>query len=211
MLVYPLQLWVVGPGSITTEQSSSFLATPSGKDLSIPRLSFLCWMSFFLQPCSATNTIIMSDQKVNVNDSSMNNLNIMAAAAEHISSAAAMATTADTTQGACTTVLSPPTRRPKLVLPNLTPAMQQDLALAKGSGGKSSKPLSIGTRPEFADYPLKGIVTPHPNDVCKCQSMCADLEFLSMCPLSQVAHIMCHALLNCSVRPWRRFKQPSWE
>merc|ERR1719253_234964 len=57
--------------------------------------------------------------------------------------------------------------RNKLVLPNLTPAMQQDLALSKQgtSSSKSSKPLSIGTRPEFADYPLLAIVTPHPNDV----------------------------------------------
>lgn len=58
-----------------------------------------------------------------------------------------------------------PSRRMKLVLPNLTPAMQQDLALSKGSSGKGSKPLSIGTRPEYTDYPLIGIVTPHPNDV----------------------------------------------
>ena len=54
----------------------------------------------------------------------------------------------------------------KLILPDLTPAMQQDLVLAKGSGGKAgSTPLSIANRPEFVDYPLTGIVTPHPHDV----------------------------------------------
>lgn len=59
--------------------------------------------------------------------------------------------------------ISPPT---KLVLPILTPAMQQDIMVQKGTM-KSSKPLSIGARPEFADYPLQGIAVPHPNDVCK--------------------------------------------
>lgn len=66
------------------------------------------------------------------------------------------------------TTVSSPSRRStkKLVLPNLTQAMQQDLALSKGaSGSKASKPLSICTRPEFAEYQLQGIVTPHPNDV----------------------------------------------
>jgi len=46
--------------------------------------------------------------------------------------------------------------------------MQQDLVLTKGLGAaKSPKPLSIGARPEFADYPLQEIVAPHPNDVCE--------------------------------------------
>ncbi len=62
--------------------------------------------------------------------------------------------------------ISPPTPRNKLVLPILTPAMQQDIMVQKGTA-KSSKPLSIGARPEFADYPLQGIAFPHPNDVCK--------------------------------------------
>ena len=62
--------------------------------------------------------------------------------------------------------ISPPTPRNKLVLPILTPAMQQDIMVQKGTV-KSSKPLSIGARPEFADYPLQGIAFPHPNDVCK--------------------------------------------
>lgn len=58
-----------------------------------------------------------------------------------------------------------PTRRCKLVLPKLTPAMQQDLALSKSSSTKASKPLSFGSRPEYSDYALQGIATPHPNDV----------------------------------------------
>ncbi|KAL7541799.1 LOW QUALITY PROTEIN: hypothetical protein ACHAWF_007022 [Thalassiosira exigua] len=74
-------------------------------------------------------------------------------------------------------------RRSKLVLPALTAAVQQDLALSKGTsprvrggggggkrpgshgGGGGSKPLSIGARPEFADYPLRDISMPHANDV----------------------------------------------
>lgn len=81
----------------------------------------------------------------------------MAAAVEHMSASAA-----------AEVALNEPTRRSKLVLPTFTPEMAQDLALAKVSGSnKSSKPLSIGTRPEYVDYPLRGIVTPHPNDVCK--------------------------------------------
>ena len=45
--------------------------------------------------------------------------------------------------------------------------MQQDLALVK-TGTEPLKPLSIANRPEYEDYPLKDIVTPHPHDVCKC-------------------------------------------
>lgn len=56
--------------------------------------------------------------------------------------------------------ISPPTPRNKLVLPVLTPAMQQDIMVQKGTV-KSSKPLSIGASP------LQGIAFPHPNDVCK--------------------------------------------
>ena len=55
----------------------------------------------------------------------------------------------------------------KLILPELTPAMQQDLALVK-TGTEPLKPLSIANRPEYEDYPLVNIVTPHPHDVCKC-------------------------------------------
>ena len=56
----------------------------------------------------------------------------------------------------------------KLILPELTPAMQQDLALVKTGTDKPLKPLSIANRPKYEDYPLKEIVTPHPHDVCKC-------------------------------------------
>lgn len=100
----------------------------------------------------------MSEQKPIIDDSSR--LSIMAAAVEHMSSAAAAQAGHDSSP-----MSTSPPRRSKLVLPTLTPAVQQDLFLSKGSGTKSSKPLSISTRPEFTDYPLKGIVTPHPNDV----------------------------------------------
>ena len=53
-------------------------------------------------------------------------------------------------------------------------AMQQDLALVKG--GKTSIPLSIANRKEFADYPLEGIEIPHPHDVCKL--LCSDCTYL---------------------------------
>ena len=54
--------------------------------------------------------------------------------------------------------------RSKLVLPNLTTAVQEDMHLLKESAERTtSKPLSIGSRPEFADYQLVDITTPHPN------------------------------------------------
>ncbi|KAL7537131.1 hypothetical protein ACHAXR_007608 [Thalassiosira sp. AJA248-18] len=86
----------------------------------------------------------------------------MAAAVEHMRSADHQGSSSTTSNSS-----SSPSRRSKLVLPTLTPAMQQDLASAKGSSSakKLTKPLSFGTRPEFAEYPLNGIVTPHPNDV----------------------------------------------
>ena len=64
----------------------------------------------------------------------------------------------------------------KLILPELTPAMQQDLALVK-TGTEPLKPLSIANRPEFVAYPLENIVTPHAHDVCKysMRSKCAHL------------------------------------
>ena len=109
----------------------------------------------------------MSDPKSSNDDDSSFNLSVMAAAAEHRISAAAAVAPATDHDGSSDVTLSP-SRRSKLVLPNLTPAMQQDLVLTKGLGtAKSSKPFSIGARPEFADYPLQGIVAPHPNDVCK--------------------------------------------
>ena len=74
----------------------------------------------------------------------------------------------------------------KLVLPALTAAVEQDLALTKGSSRAqgtsamaSSKPLSIECRPEYADYPLCDIATPHPNDVCKCQLYLCNLGIAS--------------------------------
>jgi len=61
-----------------------------------------------------------------------------------------------------------PSQKVKLILPELTPAMQQDLALVKTGTDKPLKPLSIANRPEYDTYPLENIVTPHANDVCKC-------------------------------------------
>lgn len=108
----------------------------------------------------------MSDQQQNgnsIDDSSRSNLSIMAAAVEHMSSSARPA--ADHSSPDPDGADASPARRSKLVLPKLTPAMQQDLALTKSSTAKASKPLSFGARPEYSDYALKGIVTPHPNDV----------------------------------------------
>eukprot|EP00584_Thalassiosira_punctigera_P008013 CAMPEP_0172539210 /NCGR_PEP_ID=MMETSP1067-20121228/10463_1 /TAXON_ID=265564 ORGANISM="Thalassiosira punctigera, Strain Tpunct2005C2" /NCGR_SAMPLE_ID=MMETSP1067 /ASSEMBLY_ACC=CAM_ASM_000444 /LENGTH=541 /DNA_ID=CAMNT_0013324859 /DNA_START=103 /DNA_END=1728 /DNA_ORIENTATION=+ len=99
----------------------------------------------------------------NIDDSSRSNLSIMAAAAEHIS-ASSPGGPEEHNHSPNSTSASP-TRRAKLVLPKLTPAMQQDLALTKSSSAKALKPLSFGSRPEFSDYALQGIVTPHPNDV----------------------------------------------
>ncbi|KAL9183703.1 hypothetical protein ACHAXT_004559 [Thalassiosira profunda] len=106
-----------------------------------------------------------------------NNLNIMAAAAERLSCLAEAAASAseDNSSAGPTSPndsASPSATRPKLVLPALTAAVEQDLALTKGSSRAqgtsamaSSKPLSIESRPEYADYPLCDIATPHPNDV----------------------------------------------
>ena len=93
------------------------------------------------------------------------NLGIIAAAVEQLTAAAVVSADFDQSGASAAASLSP-TRRPKLVLPTLTPAMQQDFVLSK-SGAINTKPLSISMRPEFADYPLRGIVTPHSNDVCK--------------------------------------------
>ena len=131
-------------------------------------------------------------------DPPQNNLNIMAAAAERLSclaEAAASASEENNSAGPASPVLSqsssagsmsPSATRPKLVLPALTAAVEQDLALTKGSSRAqgtsamaSSKPLSIESRPEYADYPLCDIATPHPNDVCKClQPVAATLASL---------------------------------
>jgi hypothetical protein len=103
----------------------------------------------------------MSEEHIETNESA-GSLDVIAAAVEQVTSAAAVATAANN-RGASLS----PARRPKLVLPTLTPAMQQDFVLSKGNGARSTKPLSISMRPEFGDYPLKGILTPHPNDVRK--------------------------------------------
>ena len=93
------------------------------------------------------------------------NLGIIAAAVEQLTAATVVSADFDRSTSAAASLS--PTRRPKLVLPTLTPAMQQDFVLSKGNGANSTKPLSISMRPEFADYPLRGIATPHSNDVCK--------------------------------------------
>lgn len=140
------------------------------KDLAIALSSFLAAYPYTFHltgPLSNLPAGNMSDPKSTNNDHSSLNLSVIAAAAElRISSAAAVAPATDHDSSSDATLS--PSRRSKLVLPNLTPAMQQDLVLTKGLGSaKSPKPLSIGARPEFADYPLQGIVAPHPNDVCK--------------------------------------------
>lgn len=93
------------------------------------------------------------------------NLDVIAAAVEQLSAITAVSAASDGSTPIAAS--SSPTRPPKLVLPPLTAAMQQDFVLSKGTGAKTTKPLSISLRPEFADYPLQGIVTPHPNDVRK--------------------------------------------
>ena len=74
----------------------------------------------------------------------------------------------DAKQQQCSSSSIIPSQKVKLILPELTPAMQQDLALVKTGLDKPLKPLSIANRPEYEAYPLKDIVTPHPHDVCKC-------------------------------------------
>ncbi len=110
------------------------------------------------------------------------NLGIIAAAVAQLTAAAVVSADCDRSASAAASL--PPTRRPKLALPTLTPAMQQDFVLSKGTGANSTKPLSISMRPEFADYPLRGIVTPHSNDVCKwsvigCMARYHSLLFIS--------------------------------
>lgn len=101
----------------------------------------------------------------NIEDASRSNLGIMAAAAEHIIAAEGELAASD--HHSPNSAVVSPARRSKLVLPKLTPAIQQDLAMTKSSSAKASKPLSIGARPEFSDYALQNIAMPHPNDVCK--------------------------------------------
>ena len=98
------------------------------------------------------------------------NLDVMAAAVERLSAVAATAAAYNRSTSSTSVAASKPYKsmsRSKLVLPSLTSAMEQDFILSKGPGANPTKPLSITMRPEFADYPLVGIVTPHANDVCK--------------------------------------------
>jgi len=113
---------------------------------------------------------------------SSRNLNIIAAAAEHMNSTAVDGNAGHAGSGAGAGGDASPTRRSKLVLPNLTPAMQQDLALTKASPRKAAKPLSIESRKDYADYALEGITTPHPNDVCECHSPLYSVLLNWTCP-----------------------------
>lgn len=70
-------------------------------------------------------------------------------------------------QQQCSSSSTISSQKVKLILPELTPAMQQDLALVKTGTDKPLKPLSIANRPEYEDYPLENIVIPHSHDVCK--------------------------------------------
>jgi len=85
--------------------------------------------------------------------------------------------TSDTKQQQCSSSSIISSQKVKLILPELTPAMQQDLALVKTGKAKPLKPFSIANRPEFVAYPLENIVTPHAHDVCKysMRSKCAHL------------------------------------
>lgn len=92
--------------------------------------------------------------------------------------------------------------RPKLVLPDMTPEVRKDLE--SGRGSTADPPLSISKRPEWADYRLKDITQPHPNDV---------REFtLQRCIVSlQLAHVSCSLVSLNSLRPRRRLQQPPWQ
>jgi hypothetical protein len=128
----------------------------------------------------------MSEPKSsNDDDYSSTNLSVMAAAAEHRISTAAAAVAPPADDDSSSDVCSSPCRRSKLVLPSITPAMEEDLALTKLLGtDKSPKPISFGGRPEFADYPLKGIMAPHPNDVCKWMSHSKSRRLMSFVSLT---------------------------
>jgi hypothetical protein len=56
----------------------------------------------------------------------------------------------------------PRSPKSKLVLPELTPDVKKDL---ESCGASGAVPLSISKRPEWADYRLRDIAHPHPNDV----------------------------------------------
>jgi len=98
--------------------------------------------------------------------------------------------------------------RSKLVLPDMTPDVRKDLE--SGRGSSSDLPLSISKRPEWADYRLKDIVHPHPNDVRK--SMFAGsalyVNVLTQ-PIIFVAFVPCNLQISAvSLRSRRRLQQP---
>ena len=129
-------------------------------------IHFLCNTHFLL-----SETLLPFRDHLDMSEPKSTNLSVMAAAAEQRISTAAAATALADDDSSSDVSSSSPSRRSKLVLPIITPAMEEDLALTKLLGtDKSSKPISFSGRPEFADYPLKGIVAPHPNDVCKWMS-----------------------------------------
>ncbi len=89
--------------------------------------------------------------------------------------------------GSATASSCAPSKRPKLILPELTSDLQDDLestsgknanhgniatlstSTASSTASSSMKvPLSIAKRPQWADYPLRDIIgPPHPHDVCE--------------------------------------------
>lgn len=112
-------------------------------------------------------------------------LGIMAAAAERLSSmqsnnssppspnatSAKNSSIANASATASSTNASVSTsfQRPKLVLPELTSDLVEDLESTSGKNAHHGNiALSIAKRPQWADYPLKDIVgPPHPHDVCE--------------------------------------------
>jgi hypothetical protein len=138
------------------------------------------------------------------------NLDVIAAAVERLSAVAATAASYD---HSAASNASKSKSRPKLVLPSLTSAMEQDFILSKGPGANPTKPLSITLRPEFADYPLVGIVEPHTHDVRKLIK-CMDCSYYIL--IEFISHILPSPCIFStlvdpyySVWPWGRLQQPS--
>lgn len=98
--------------------------------------------------------------------------------------------------------------RSKLVLPDMTPDVRKDLE--SGRGSSSDLPLSISKRPEWADYRLKDIVHPHPNDVRKSVFFGSALNVnLLTQPINFVAFVPHNLQIYAfSLRSRRRFQQP---
>lgn len=99
----------------------------------------------------------------------------------------------DAKQQQCSSSSIIPSQKVKLILPELTPAMQQDLALVKTGLDKPLKPLSIANRPEYVNYPLENVVTPHPHDVCKCiyYALNVLIQYLWCCSMLHCNCILC--------------------